>query len=155
MLVLALLFFLIPIVELAVIIQMAGVIGVPETILALIVISVVGGWLVKREGLGVWRRLQRQLDRGQLPHTEVIDGFLVLLAGALLLTPGFVTDVVAALLLLPPSRAVARRIVLRRVRRRAGTFFVSGVRGRPDGVIDVDGDEVYEPAPPRRELSRP
>jgi UPF0716 protein FxsA len=155
MLVLALLFFVIPIVELAVIIMTAGAIGVPETILLLIMISLLGGWLVKREGFGVWRRLQRQLERGQLPHTEVIDGFLVLLAGALLLTPGFVTDVLAAVLLLPPSRAVARRIILRRVRRGATTFFVNGSRGRPDGVIDVDGDEVYEPPPSSRELSRP
>ncbi|MGH9244132.1 MAG: FxsA family protein [Acidimicrobiales bacterium] len=155
MLLLALLFLVIPIAELAVIVQVAGRVGVPETILALIVISVVGGWLVKREGLGVWRRLQRQLENGQLPQTEVVDGFLVLLAGALLLTPGFLTDGLAALLLLPPSRAVCRGLVLRWVRRRAVTarvLVVDRARATPfrrsDDVIDVDGDEVPPEPPP-------
>ncbi|MGH9184827.1 MAG: FxsA family protein [Acidimicrobiales bacterium] len=117
--VLALLFLLVPLIELAVIIQVGGAIGVLNTIGLLVAISVVGGWLVRREGMGVLRRIQRSLDRHELPHREVVDGGLILLAGALLLTPGFLTDVFGVLLLLPPTRAVVRGAVLHRLRRRA------------------------------------
>jgi UPF0716 protein FxsA len=74
--------------------------------------------VVKREGLGVWRRAQRQLDMGSVPGRELVDGILVLAAGALLLTPGFVSDCVGILLLLPPVRAAIRAVVVRRLRRR-------------------------------------
>jgi UPF0716 protein FxsA len=139
---LAVLFFVVPLAELAVIVQVAGWLGVAETILALIVISFVGGWLVKREGMGVWRRLQRQLERGQLPRTEVVDGFLVMLAGALLLTPGFLTDLLAGLLLVPPSRAVSRRIVMAWWARRTQLGRTGRMIFTGGDVIDVDGDET-------------
>jgi UPF0716 protein FxsA len=153
---LALLFFVVPIAELAVILQVADWAGIPLTIIGLIVISLVGGWLLKREGVGVWRRLQNQLQRGQLPRTEVVDGFLVMVAGALLLTPGFLTDILAALLLLPPTRALIRPVVLRwwaKHRSVAARRFV--VVGRPskDGdVIDVDSEEFDPSWPSSREL---
>ena len=110
--VLAVLFLVIPFAELAVIITVATQIGVLETIGLLILVSVVGAWLCKREGVGVVRRIRDSLDRGELPHREVVDGGLILLAGALLLTPGFLSDCLGILLLLPPTRAVARRLVL-------------------------------------------
>jgi UPF0716 protein FxsA len=110
--VLALLFLVIPFAELAVIITVATQIGVLETIGLLILVSVVGAWLCKREGVGVLRRIRDSLDRGELPHREVVDGGLILLAGALLITPGFLSDCLGILLLLPPTRAVARRLVL-------------------------------------------
>ena len=111
---LALLFIVVPIAELYVIIQVGQAIGVLDTLALLILISVVGAWLAKRDGLGVLRRIQRALEAGRVPGTELIDGFLILLAGALMLTPGFITDIIAILLLLPPCRAVVRR-QLRRV----------------------------------------
>ena len=70
--------------------------------------SLLGAWLAKREGLGVLRRIQAALDRGQTPSTEVVDGGLILLAGALMIAPGFISDVLALLLLLPPTRAIVR-----------------------------------------------
>jgi UPF0716 protein FxsA len=110
---LALVFLVVPIAELAVIITVGSEIGVLNTIGLLIVISVVGAWLAKREGLGVLRRIQAQLDAGRMPGAELVDGFLVLFAGALLLTPGFLTDCLAIALLFPPVRAVVRRTLRR------------------------------------------
>jgi UPF0716 protein FxsA len=123
--VLVLLMVLVPIAELAVIIQVGHAIGVLETIFLMIAVSVVGAWLVRREGIGVWRRAQRQIEGGSVPGRELVDGALILFAGALLLTPGFLSDCVGVLLLLPPVRAGARALVIRRLRRR-----VTAVGGR-------------------------
>lgn len=111
---LAIVFIVVPLAELYVILQVGQAIGVLDTIGLLILISVVGAWLAKREGIGVLRRIQRSIEAGRVPGTELIDGFLILLAGALMLTPGFLTDILAILLLLPPVRVVVRR-QLRRV----------------------------------------
>ena len=98
---LILLFLALPIAELFVIIQVGHVLGVLETLALLVLISVIGAWLVKREGLSVLRRARAQLDGGLVPGRELVDGSLILLAGALMLTPGFITDAVGLLLLLP------------------------------------------------------
>lgn len=134
MAVFALLFLVIPLVELAVIIQVGGAIGAWNTIGLLVLMSVLGGWLMKREGLGVLRRVQRTIDAGGVPTTDLVDGFLVLFGGALMLTPGFLTDILGMSLLLPPVRAVVRRSLRHRfttmaVRRTGGTG--------PTGIIDV------------------
>lgn len=112
------LFIGVPFAEIYVLLQVGHAIGVVNTLGLLILISVVGAWLAKREGLGVLRRMQRSIDSGRVPGTELVDGFLILLAGALMLTPGFLTDILAILLLLPPVRAVVRRELRRRVARR-------------------------------------
>ena len=111
---LALLFLVVPLVELFVIIQVGREIGALNVIGVLILMSVLGGWLMKREGLGVLRRVQDQLQRGEVPGREIVDGFLILFGGALMLTPGFLTDVVGMGLLLPPIRAVVRRVLAKR-----------------------------------------
>jgi UPF0716 protein FxsA len=98
-----------------------------DTIFLLIVVGVVGAWLVRREGLGVARRLQRTVLAGGVPAAELVDAFLIVLAGALMLAPGFVTDVLALGLLIPPVRAVVRRALSRRFR--------PGLAG--SGLIDV------------------
>ena len=112
------LFLVVPFVELYVIIQVTHVVGVIPTIALLVVISMLGASLCKREGLAVIGRIQEQLAERRLPGVALLDGALVLLAGALLLTPGFVTDGVGLLLLLPPVRAGARRILKRALLRR-------------------------------------
>lgn len=112
------LFIGVPFAEIYVLLQVGQAIGAVNTLGLLIIISVVGAWLAKREGLGVLRRMQRSIDSGRVPGTELVDGFLILLAGALMLTPGFLTDILAILLLLPPVRAVVRRELRRRVARR-------------------------------------
>ncbi|MDQ4097673.1 MAG: FxsA family protein [Actinomycetota bacterium] len=116
--VLLVLFLIVPIVELAVIIQVGQAIGVVPTIATLIGVSVVGSWLVKREGMGVWRRFRQQMEAGHVPGRELADGVMIMLAGALLLTPGFVTDVFGILLLLPPVRAAIRVSALRHLTER-------------------------------------
>lgn len=135
--VLALLFILIPFAELAVIITVATQIGVLETIGLLILVSVVGAWLCKREGVGVLGRIRDSLDRGDLPHREVVDGALILLAGALLITPGFLSDCLGLLLLLPPTRAIARGLVLRMLGRYTVVGRVTRTGGRAARYLDV------------------
>ena len=117
---LAVLFLAVPIAELYVLIQVGQWIGVLDTLGLLILVSIVGAWLAKREGLGVLRRIQAAMNAGRVPGAELIDGFLILLAAALMLTPGFLTDVLAISLLLPPVRAGVRRILRRRLARRIG-----------------------------------
>jgi len=122
----------VPIIELYATVQVASVIGAGPTVLLLVAVTVAGCWVVKRAGLGVWRRFQSQVVAGQTPTAELIDGVLVLVAGALLMFPGFVTDIVAALLLLPPTRAVVRLALHARVERRVGAnvaFLASAVGG--------------------------
>jgi UPF0716 protein FxsA len=115
---LALLFILIPLAELAVIIAVGKSIGVLATLLLLLVFSLFGAWLARREGLAAWRRFQLAMVDGRMPTREVADGAMILLAGAMLLTPGFLTDLVGLLLLVPATRALARRLVPALVRRR-------------------------------------
>jgi UPF0716 protein FxsA len=117
--VLALLFLVVPFVELFVLIQVGQVIGALPTIALLVVVSIVGAWLVKREGLGVLRRAQEQIRRGEVPGRELVDGVLIVLAGALMITPGFFTDVFGIALLLPPVRAAVRAAASARLTRRA------------------------------------
>ena len=136
--VLVALFVVLPIAELAVIVQVADGLGIPETIALLILVSVAGAWLCKREGVGVLRRIQASLDRHELPTKDLADGGLILLAGALLLTPGFLTDVLGILLLLPPTRVVFRTALLAVLARRAQVTVVSGMSRR---VIDTQGSE--------------
>jgi UPF0716 protein FxsA len=116
--ILALLFLVVPLVELFVIIQVGQAIGALNTIGILIVDSIVGGWLMKREGLAALRRFQAKVANAQLPENELIDGFLILFGGALMLTPGFLSDILGIVLLLPPVRAVIRPIVKRKVGKR-------------------------------------
>jgi UPF0716 protein FxsA len=119
--VLALLFLVVPFAELFVLIQVGHVIGALPTIGVLVVVSIVGAWLVKREGLATLRRAREQIQLGRVPGRELVDGVLILFAGVLLLTPGFLTDVIGTLLLLPPVRAAARAVAGNRLVRRALT----------------------------------
>lgn len=115
---LALLFLVVPFLELFVLLRVGQLVGALWTIAALVVVSIVGSWLVKREGLATLRRAQQQARLGVVPGAELVDGVLILFAGALLLTPGFLTDVAGVLLLLPPVRMVLRRAARRRLARR-------------------------------------
>jgi UPF0716 protein FxsA len=112
---LVLVFIVVPIVELVVIIQVGQSIGVVATIALLLLVSFLGAWLAKREGIGVWRRFRRQVELGVMPGREIADGVMILFASALLLTPGFVTDLLGLALLTPPVRAMIRGALLARV----------------------------------------
>lgn len=115
------LFIVVPIAELAVIIAVGDAIGVLPTILLLIGSGILGAALAKREGVSVWRRFKDALSRGKVPSDEIVDGFLVLLGAALLLTPGFITDALGLVLLFPPTRKGFKRVA---VRAGKGIFFM-------------------------------
>jgi UPF0716 protein FxsA len=117
-LLLVLLFIVMPIAEIYVIIQVGQAIGALWTILLLIADSVIGARLLTWQGRSAWRRFQDAVAAGRMPHNEVLDGVLIVIGGALLLTPGFITDVLGLGLLLPPTRALVRRAVVRSIRRR-------------------------------------
>ena len=128
-LLLIVLFIVVPLAELAVIIEVGQAIGLLPTIAILVADSILGGVLMRSQGRAAWQRFNDAMRAGRVPHREALDGALVIFGGALLLTPGFLTDVGGLLVLLPPTRAVARRVVGRLVVQRV---FVgaAGLRGR-------------------------
>lgn len=103
------LLILVPIAELYVIVQVGQEIGIFFTLLLLISVSILGAYLLKREGAATWKRVREQMARGKVPTAEATDGALILMGGALLLTPGFLTDIVGLLLVFPVSRAAVKR----------------------------------------------
>lgn len=155
-LLLVLLFIVVPIAELYVIIQVGGLIGVGPTLLLLLLDAILGSWLLKREGRAAWRRFNQALAERRIPGKEVADGFLIILGGALLIAPGFITDIFGILFLIPPTRAVARRILFRFTVGRVAVVGVPvgaamggfGSRSGPKRSYDydVDAEEVTEEA---------
>jgi UPF0716 protein FxsA len=111
-------FIIVPIVEIYVIIQVGQVIGAAWTIVLLIADSIFGSWLIRREGGRAWQALTTALESGRMPASELADGGLILVGGPLMLSPGFVTDALGILLILPFTRPLARRMLTRVVARR-------------------------------------
>ena len=140
LLALLVIFIVVPLAELYVIFKVGEAIGYPLTILILAVDSIVGSLLLKSQGRAVWRRFSETMAAGRVPHREVLDGVMVIFGGAFLITPGFLTDVLGILLLLPPTRAVLRRLVVRALRGRVA-LEVAGAATRRRGRdrFDVDG----------------
>ncbi|MCU4186231.1 FxsA family protein [Acidiferrimicrobium sp. IK] len=142
-------FLLLVVAEIAALVAVADRIGVFQAVGLLIVVSLCGPWLVRRAGFGVWRRAQERLALGGAPDREVLDGVLLLAAGLLICVPGFITDAIGILLLLPPVRAVVRRRASRRAADsllfRFGGPEGPSARGRPSrwfgggpgGVVDA------------------
>jgi UPF0716 protein FxsA len=112
-LLLVILFIVVPIAELYVIIQVGQLIGVVPTLFLLLADALLGSWLLKHEGRGAWRRFNEALAGRRFPGREVADGALIIVGGTLLLTPGFITDIFGLFLLLPPTRAITRRLLKR------------------------------------------
>jgi UPF0716 protein FxsA len=147
---LLLLFILVPIAELAVLIQVGQWIGVWWTILLLLADAVLGSLLWRSQGRAVWRRFNAAVSEGRVPHREVIDGVLVIFGGALLLTPGFITDIFGVLFLLPPTRALLRGLLVRRATLRiiGGTSRPRSGPSRNGRPHDVEGTAVdIDPRP--------
>ncbi len=124
--ILVLLFIVVPIVELYVIIQVGELIGLWPTLALLLADALLGAFLLRYQGRGAWRRFNQALAERRFPGREVADGLMIAIGGTLLLTPGFVTDIFGFLLLIPPTRALARRLMRGYVARR---FVVMGVGG--------------------------
>jgi UPF0716 protein FxsA len=162
-LLLIVLFIVLPIAELYVIIQVGELIGLWPTLGLLVLDAVGGSLLLKHQGRGAWRRFNAALAERRFPGREVVDGVLVVIGGTLLVSPGFISDIFGLLLLLPPTRALARGLLKRFTIGRVailgsfpggGTFgpFGSGPPGGPgagpggrpmrDYDIDVTAEEV-------------
>lgn len=123
-------FLIVPIIELYLFVEVSNQIGFGAALLWIVGVSIVGAWLVKREGMSAFRRANQKVAAGEVPTDELITGILILFAGALMLTPGFLTDAVGMLLLFPPSRALVRH----RLRGRFATGpIVIGGRFGPGG----------------------
>jgi UPF0716 protein FxsA len=148
MAVLLLLFIIVPIAEIYVIIQVGQAIGALWTILLLIADSVIGARLLRWQGRAAWRRFQEALAAGRMPHREILDGVMIVVGGTLLLTPGFITDIVGLVLLVPPTRAFVGRVLARSLQRR-GPFARVVIRTASGRHQDPPG-----PAGPERELPK-
>ena len=139
---LVLIFLLVPVAELYVIYLVGDAIGVWQTFLLLAADSVLGSLLLRSQGRSVWKRFNEALAAGRMPHREVIDGVLIIFGGAFLITPGFLTDVLGLVLLIPPTRSVVRRLAVRRL----GRHVEVGRSGRGD----FEGTATEYDVPPRR-----
>ena len=138
---LILLFVAVPIAELFVIIQVGQAIGVWWTIGLLIADSVLGSMLMRSQGRSAWRRFNDATRAGRVPAREVLDGALVIFGGALLLTPGFLTDLLGLLLLIPPTRAMVRAVLVRRFAHRM-VVAATAPRPQPRRASDVEGTAI-------------
>jgi UPF0716 protein FxsA len=149
---LIILFIVVPIAELYVIIQVGQWIGIWPTLALLLADAILGSLLLKHQGRSAWRRFNEALAQRRFPGKEVADGVLIVIGGTLLLTPGFLTDIFGLFLLIPPTRAIARRILRRFT---IGRFTVVGFPGGPgsgrgstQGPRSYDYDATAEEVPP-------
>ena len=141
-------FIVLPLLELYVILEVVGPwLDWYGTIALLVVDSIIGSLLLRSQGRAVWRRFNAVMAEGRMPHREVIDGVLIVFGGAFLITPGFITDIVGLVLLIPPSRAVVRRLVARRLGTRLAVSVAERGRGRG---YDVDGTATEHDAASER-----
>jgi UPF0716 protein FxsA len=154
-LLLVLIFIVLPVAEIYVIIKVGEAIGVLPTIALLILDGFLGAALLRAQGRAAWRRFNEALAAGKVPAREVFDGAMVIMGGAFLITPGFITDVIGLLLLIPPSRALFRGMVARAATRRAA-FTVRtirwGSRAR-DGYRTAQRPKSYDYEGSAREVS--
>jgi UPF0716 protein FxsA len=142
---LLLLFTLVPLLELAVMIKAGEHVGVMPTIAMVLAAGFVGAGLAKHEGLRTFRNIQADLAAGRLPGDRMIDALLILAAGVLLIAPGFLTDCVAILLLVPPIRAIVRRYLKKRFAARFTVIDMNRSAARPqDDLIDVEARSPEE-----------
>ncbi len=132
----------VPLIEIAVFIEVGGRIGLGATLVLVVVTAVLGTWQLRAQGLATLARARRQLDSGVLPAQELFDGVCLLFAGALLLTPGFVTDSIGFLLFLTPVRAFLRKAVRQRIAGSAGADSNDGGQRRSRSRVWVNGEEI-------------
>ena len=162
-------FIIVPMIEIGLFVQVGGVIGLWWTLAIVLVTAVVGTWMVKQQGRHVLDKIRRSFNELSDPSEPLAEGAMILFSGALLLTPGFFTDTVGLLLLLPPVRHWAFRVAKRHVRIQSMSYTATTSRPGPGpqrprrphdpGVIDGDYTEVDqgfdELDPPKRPTHRP
>lgn len=145
---LLLLFILVPAVELLLLIQMGRWIGTVPTVGLIVITGIVGAYLARQQGIQVFRRVQREMQDGQMPGGALLDGAMILVAGAVLMTPGILTDALGFLLLIPASRKWIRQVASRQIQRMiergqiriGGLGSMAGRQKRPQTII-IDPEE--------------
>ena len=156
---LLILFIVVPVLELFFLFRIGSRFGAINTFLIIIITGIIGAYLAKRQGLKTLHKIRSSLGAGHLPGVEIVDGLIILIAGAVLLTPGFLTDIVGFLLLLPAGRNLVRVLLIKRFSRflKSGKFTQTSsgrtfrvdtrtsVSMRKQGqgeIIDVEGEEI-------------
>jgi UPF0716 protein FxsA len=143
-------FIVLPLAELYVILEVVGpALNWYGTVLLLVADSILGSLLLRSQGRAVWRRFNAVLAEGSVPHREVVDGVLIIFGGAFLITPGFITDIVGLVLLIPPTRSIVRRLLMRRLGQRVAIGVTE--RGRRRERWDVEGTATEYDASERLE----
>lgn len=167
LLLLFLVFIALPIAELWLLIKIGGEIGLVPTLALLVLDSFVGAALARSQSRAAWVRFNAALTEGRMPGREVYDGAMIILGGALLVTPGFITDVFGIAFLLPPSRAAIRKLLTRLIAKRspairvatfgaaAGRNARAGAQRRRDYDYEGSAREVSDPAPELPPRDRP
>ncbi len=130
---LLLLFTTVPLIELALLVEIGKRVGLPATIALVIITGVLGAWLARREGLRTLARLQQELQAGRMPAEALLDGLMIFVAGAVLLTPGLLTDLFGFSLLVPRARAAIRSLVAKRLKQRFVPGEANVIVIEPDG----------------------
>ncbi len=141
-LILFLLFVIIPLLEIAAFIKIGEAIGVIPTLLGCVVTAVIGAFLVRLQGFGVLRRGQEVFARGELPVDELAHGVMILVAGVLLMTPGYVTDTMGFLLLVPPVRLAAARVGIASLKKHAKVHVTRPRATKSNGGVIIEGEAV-------------
>ena len=137
--ILFLLFIIIPIIEMVILIEVGGLIGALPTVALVVLTATLGIWLLRLQGVETWFRLQNRLSQGELPGQELLEGVLLLIGGALLVTPGFFTDTVGFCCLIPMTRQYFAKNILARLLPHTGSFSFGRPRP-PQGGRTIDGD---------------
>ena len=142
--------------ELYVLARVVSAYGVMITLLALILFGAGGAWLVKHEGVETWRRISDGLRAGRVPTTGLVDGFLVMMAGAFLLVPGFLTDIAGLVLLVPPLRKLVGVVLMRSIQKRVSRRVrVVGTRlGSAGPLFDEASRSYFRPGEPNAPTTR-
>lgn len=146
----------IPIAEIAVFIKVGQIVGLGWTLLLVVLTAVLGVAMLRRQGLRTLTLTQQKLDRGELPVGELFEGLCLLVAGGLLLMPGFITDIIGLTLFVPPIRKFLGTAILKAILHSRNTrFWVNGQEMRPGGTVidgeytDVTGRDAQGTAPAR------
>ena len=148
-------FILIPMIEIGLFIKVGGLIGIGWTLAIVLATAIAGSWLVRMQGLRALGELRGSLNELRDPTEPIAHGAMILLAGALLLTPGFFTDAMGLLLLLPPVRAAILRHMAKRVHVQSFTFGGQPAQPRHGPSEDVIEGEFTEIDPEKRPTHRP
>lgn len=142
-------FIVVPIIEMVILIEVGGIIGALPTVGLVVLTATLGIWLLRLEGMATLARVQSKLERGELPETELLEGIMLLIGGALLLTPGFVTDAIGFSCILPGLRRPIARWIMRRgvlqavtvMNRRTSTFQGPNEPPRDPDIIEGDFED--------------